>query len=79
MCDDAHAERCTRARAGHKSTVYSVAYAFDGSQFASGSADNSVIIWTEKCEGILKYSHTEPIQCLVRPPACLSPDSRRPN
>ncbi|SPQ96247.1 unnamed protein product (mitochondrion) [Plasmodiophora brassicae] len=54
---------------GHKSTVYSVAYAFDGSQFASGSADNSVIIWTEKCEGILKYSHTEPIQCLAYNPS----------
>ena len=29
---------------------------------ASGSADRTVIIWTSKAEGILKYSHTESIQ-----------------
>ncbi|KAG2471028.1 IF122 protein, partial [Polypterus senegalus] len=41
---------------GHKDTVYCVAYAKDGKRFASGSADKSVIIWTSKLEGILKYT-----------------------
>uniref|UniRef100_A0A8C6JR45 Intraflagellar transport protein 122 homolog n=1 Tax=Melopsittacus undulatus TaxID=13146 RepID=A0A8C6JR45_MELUD len=46
---------------GHKDTVYCVAYAKDGKRFASGSADKSVIIWTSKLEGILKY--TSKITC----------------
>lgn len=41
---------------GHKDTVYCVTYARDGKRFASGSADKSVIIWTSKLEGILKYT-----------------------
>ena len=41
---------------GHKETVYCVAYAKDGKRFASGSSDKSVIIWTNKLEGILKYT-----------------------
>lgn len=41
---------------GHKETVFCVAYAKDGKRFASGSADKSVIIWTNKLEGILKYT-----------------------
>lgn len=41
---------------GHKDTVYCVAYARDGKRFASGSSDKSVIIWTSKLEGILKYT-----------------------
>ena len=41
---------------GHKDTVYCVAYAKDGKHFASGSADKTVIIWTENFEGLLKYS-----------------------
>ncbi|XP_071492144.1 intraflagellar transport protein 122 homolog [Diadema antillarum] len=49
---------------GHKDTVYCVSYAKDGKRFASGSADKSVIIWTSKLEGILKYTHNDPIQCL---------------
>ncbi|XP_013000487.1 intraflagellar transport protein 122 homolog isoform X4 [Cavia porcellus] len=49
---------------GHKDTVYCVAYAKDGKRFASGSADKSVIIWTSKLEGILKYSHNDSIQCV---------------
>lgn len=41
---------------GHKDIVYCVCYARDGKKFASGSADKSVIIWTSRLEGILKYS-----------------------
>lgn len=40
----------------HKDIVYCVAYAKDGKKFASGSADKTVIIWTTKLEGLLKYS-----------------------
>ncbi|XP_013396110.1 intraflagellar transport protein 122 homolog [Lingula anatina] len=53
---------------GHKDTVYCVAYAKDGKRFASGSADKSVIIWTNKLEGILKYQHNDAIQCLAYNP-----------
>ncbi|XP_030062455.1 intraflagellar transport protein 122 homolog isoform X2 [Microcaecilia unicolor] len=53
---------------GHKDTVYCVAYAKDGKRFASGSADKSVIIWTSKLEGILKYTHNDSIQCVAYNP-----------
>lgn len=53
---------------GHKDTVYCVNYARDGKRFASGSADKSVIIWTSKLEGILKYTHNDAIQCLAYNP-----------
>ncbi|XP_077265582.1 intraflagellar transport protein Oseg1 [Temnothorax americanus] len=49
---------------GHKDTVYCVCYAKDGKKFASGGADKSVIIWTSKLEGILKYSHNEAVQSM---------------
>ncbi|XP_052746621.1 intraflagellar transport protein 122 homolog [Bicyclus anynana] len=52
----------------HKGPVYTVAYCMDGKKFASGSADKNVIIWTSKMEGILKYSHSEAIQCLAYNP-----------
>lgn len=53
---------------GHKDTVYCVTYSRDGKRFASGGADKQVIIWTAKAEGILKYAHTESIQCLAYNP-----------
>lgn len=53
---------------GHRDYVYAVAYSRDGKRFASGGADKTIIIWTSKCEGILKYSHTESIQCLAYNP-----------
>ena len=49
---------------GHKKTLYCVAYARDGKRFASGGEDKTIIIWTSKAEGILKYSHNDSIQCL---------------
>eukprot|EP01061_Rhynchopus_euleeides_P016277 TRINITY_DN27556_c0_g1_i1.p1 TRINITY_DN27556_c0_g1~~TRINITY_DN27556_c0_g1_i1.p1 ORF type:complete len:1234 (+),score=571.29 TRINITY_DN27556_c0_g1_i1:232-3933(+) len=49
---------------GHKDTVYCVGYSKDGKRFASGGADKMVIIWTPKAEGILKYQHSDSIQCL---------------
>ena len=53
---------------GHKDTLYSVAYSRDGKRFASGGADKTIIIWTSKAEGILKYSHNDSIQCLAYNP-----------
>ncbi|WIA11467.1 hypothetical protein OEZ85_011583 [Tetradesmus obliquus] len=53
---------------GHKDSVYAVAYAFNGKRFASGGADKTVIIWTSKAEGILKYTHNDSIQCLAYNP-----------
>ncbi|EFO20869.2 WD repeat domain 10 [Loa loa] len=54
---------------GHKDLVYAVAFSYNGENFASGSADRSVIIWTEQHEGTLKYVHNEAIQCLAFSPA----------
>lgn len=54
---------------GHKDSVYCVAYASNGKRFASGGADKTVIIWTSKAEGILKYTHNDAIQCLAYNPA----------
>jgi intraflagellar transport protein 122 len=46
---------------GHESTVYSVDFSSDGSHFASGGADNSVVIWKASGQGKLKYPHSAPI------------------
>ncbi len=53
---------------GHKDVIYALAYSRDGKRFASGGADRNIIIWTSKCEGILKYSHSEAVQCLAYNP-----------
>uniref|UniRef100_A0A5S6QUQ4 Intraflagellar transport protein 122 homolog n=2 Tax=Trichuris muris TaxID=70415 RepID=A0A5S6QUQ4_TRIMR len=50
---------------GHKDTVYCIVYAVGGERFATGSADKNVIIWTEKHEGVLKFNHSDSIQCLA--------------
>ncbi|KAJ3276500.1 hypothetical protein HK104_003648, partial [Borealophlyctis nickersoniae] len=47
----------------HKDTVLCVA-AIRGGGFVSGGADKTVIIWNAKCEGVLKYTHGDPIQAL---------------
>lgn len=54
----------TETLKSHKDVVYSVAYSKDGKKFASAGADKSVIIWSNKLEGLLKYSHGDSIQCL---------------
>ena len=55
---------------GHKDLVYTVSYGREGSRFASGGADNTVIIWNSKGDGILKYTHSESIQVVAHNPAC---------
>ncbi|CAO1305157.1 unnamed protein product [Diamesa tonsa] len=50
---------------GHKDIVYCLAYSKDGKKFASGSADKTVRVWTQKLEGLLKFSHNDGIQCLA--------------
>lgn len=47
---------------GHKETVLCVDYSYDGSRFASGGSDNVVVIWKGSGQGLLKYTHTSPIQ-----------------
>lgn len=56
---------------GHKDTVYSVSYSNDGSRFASGGADNVVVIWKNTGQGLLKYNHSAPIQRVKYNPATL--------
>ena len=50
---------------GHRETVYCIAYQKDGQKFATGGADNSVVIWSQNGEGLLKYNHNDKIQCLA--------------
>ena len=50
---------------GHKDIVYCVDFSSDGSRFSSGGADNVVVIWKttpQGGQGVLKYTHTAPIQ-----------------
>ena len=37
-------------------------YSYGGSRFASGGIDNVVVIWKSSGQGLLKYTHTSPIQ-----------------
>ena len=55
---------------GHKDLVYTVSYGREGSKFASGGADNTVIIWNSKGEGVLKYTHSDSIQVVAHNPCC---------
>ncbi|KAJ1564634.1 hypothetical protein HK096_007006, partial [Nowakowskiella sp. JEL0078] len=52
----------------HKDTVFCLDYSADGKRFASGGADKQVIIWSDKLEGILKYSHNDSIQVVTHNP-----------
>jgi intraflagellar transport protein 122 len=61
-----------RTLKGHKATVYCVAYSADGKRFASGSADNTVVIWkSPSMEGMLKYTHGASIQCMAYNPVTM--------
>ncbi|CCW59979.1 unnamed protein product [Phytomonas sp. EM1] len=53
---------------GHENTVYCVDFMSDGQRFLSGGADMTVIIWTNKFEGVLKFRHKASIQALVANP-----------
>ena len=46
---------------GHKDTVYCLAYSKDGQRWASGGADNNVIVWSAEGVGLLKYQHQSKI------------------
>lgn len=50
---------------GHQATVNCVEYSPDGKRFASGGADNTVIVWSNKGEGIVKYQHKQSVQALA--------------
>ncbi|RYG66034.1 hypothetical protein EON64_10660, partial [archaeon] len=56
---------------GHKDMVYCVSYSADGTRFASGGADNVVIIWKNTGQGLLKYNHSASIQQVRFNPATL--------
>eukprot|EP01031_Cornospumella_fuschlensis_P035670 gene35670-43262_t len=56
---------------GHKDVVYCVSYSADGTRFASGGADNVVIIWKNTGQGLLKYNHSASIQQVRFNPATL--------
>ncbi|CAB3406016.1 unnamed protein product [Caenorhabditis bovis] len=53
---------------GHKELVYTVDWSHDGETFASGSADKSVILWTEQHEGTLKFTHSDAVQRIAFSP-----------
>ena len=52
---------------GHKDTVTCVTALVNGG-LASGAADKTVIIWSPKFEGVLKYTHSYSIQALEQDP-----------
>ncbi len=56
---------------GHKDTVYCVSFSSDGSRFASGGADNVVVIWKSTGQGLLKYNHSASIQKVKYNPSML--------
>lgn len=52
----------------HKDQVYAIDYNSDGKRFASGGADKTVIIWAANFEGLVRYSHSDAVQCLSHNP-----------
>lgn len=62
---DAKTGEVSDSKRAHKGTVYCLAYSRDGQRWASGSADNSVVVWSSDGVGLLKYSHNSKVQCLA--------------
>eukprot|EP01084_Bolivina_argentea_P099701 179190_1 len=59
---DSESGELIRTVNGHEGNVYCVAYSPDGLSFASGGSDSNVMLWKRNCDGILRYSHSYPIQ-----------------
>ena len=59
---DAKTGKLKESLRGHKDVVTSVDYSFDGSHFASGGKDKTVVIWKASGQGKLKYNHNSNIQ-----------------
>jgi intraflagellar transport protein 122 len=55
----------------HQNTVYTVSFSSDGTRFASGGADNMVVIWKSNGQGLLRYSHGASIQKVKYNPSML--------
>jgi intraflagellar transport protein 122 len=56
----------------HKDAIYALAYSRDGQRWASGGADNNVVVWTAEGVGLLRYSHNSKIQALAFNPVLQS-------
>ncbi|KAI8823543.1 WD40-repeat-containing domain protein [Fimicolochytrium jonesii] len=63
---DAAEGELLRSLKAHKDTVLCLTGMANG--FASGGADKQVVIWNNKLEGILKYSHNDTIQAISESP-----------
>lgn len=48
--------------------VHCLSFTHDGTRFASGGADKSVIIWSASGQGLLKFTHSSTIQALAYNP-----------
>jgi intraflagellar transport protein 122 len=69
---DAHTGEVVDQKRAHKDTIYCLAYSRDGQQWASGGADNLVVVWTAAGQGRLKYSHQSKVQALAFNPVLQS-------
>ncbi|KAI3385593.1 hypothetical protein SNEBB_004232 [Seison nebaliae] len=49
---------------GHSDRINCVAYCKDGTKFASGGRDRTVIIWKKDLTPLIKYSHADSVQCM---------------
>ena len=61
---DAHTGEVIDSKKAHKDTIYALAYSKDGQRWASGGADNNVVVWSAEGVGLLRYSHNSKVQAL---------------